>query len=287
MLPLGDYARSQMPAETVYICILRTADWKDTAGYRARLIAGFVPHVNAWDATFRTSYREFRAAIADITMDSLCAVRGAVIAPYDDVPEGAIVMPCDDDDWTAPHAAEVLAEFFAGAHDRAVWTQTVVQVPLDWMHAIKIRVGKVWPRINPPRWFCSTNNYALRKREGNYNFFMNHSMASKELAADPGLLHIHRRLTVQNRNLASKTSMVGVRYPYYTQVDGVIRLANLHDPSKENFASSNLRPSRHLLRKLAQYQRLYDRYRPEDTEASWANPYVEAMRELTLSLKVN
>ena len=102
MLPLGDYARSQMPAETVYICIRRTADWKDTAGYRARLIAGFVPHVNAWDATFRTCYQEFRAAIADITMDSLRAVRGAVIAPYDDVPEGAIVMPCDDDDWTAP-----------------------------------------------------------------------------------------------------------------------------------------------------------------------------------------
>ena len=121
-----------MPAETVYICIRRTANWKDEAGYRSRLIASFVPHIDAWDATFRTSYREFRSAIADITMDSLRAVRGAVIAPYDEIPEGAIVMPCDDDDWTAPHAAEVLAEFFAGAHDRAVWTQTVLQVPLDW-----------------------------------------------------------------------------------------------------------------------------------------------------------
>ena len=273
-----------MPAETVYICIRRTADWKDTAGYRARLIAGFVPHVNAWDATFRTSYREFRAAIADITMDSLRAVRGAVIAPYDDVPEGAIVMPCDDDDWTAPHAAEVLAEFFAGAHDRAVWTQTVLQVPLDWMHAVKIRAGKVWPRLNPPRWFCSTNNYALRKREGNYNFFMNHSMASKELAADPGLLRIHRRLTLQNRNLASKTSMVGVRYPYYALVNGVVRLANLNDPAHEIRESVPPRSSRHLLRKFEKYRRLYDRYVPQDPDLEWATPYVHAMRDLTLSL---
>ena len=275
-----------MPAETVYICIRRTADWKDTAGYRARLIAGFVPHVNAWDATFRTCYQEFRAAIADITMDSLRAVRGAVIAPYDDVPEGAIVMPCDDDDWTAPHAAEVLAEFFAGAHDRAVWTQTVLQVPLDWMHAVKIRAGKVWPRLNPPRWFCSTNNYALRKREGNYNFFMNHSMASKELAADPGLLRIHRRLTLQNRNLASKTSMVGVRYPYYAQVNGVVRLANLNDPAHEIRESVPPRPSRHLLRKFKKYLRLYDRYVPQDPDLEWATPYVHAMRDLTLSLKL-
>lgn len=275
-----------MPLETVYICIRRTADWNDVDGYRARLIADFVPHINAWDATFRTSYREFRAAITDITMGSLRAVRGAVIAPYDDVPEGAIVMPCDDDDWTAPHAAEVLAEFFAGAHDRAVWTQTVLQVPLDWMHAVKIRAGKVWPHLNPPRWFCSTNNYALRKREGNYNCFMSHSMASTELAADPGLLRIRRRLTVQNRNLASKTSMVGVRYPIYAKVNGAIRLAHLNDPSKEKSPSSEMRPSRHLLRKLEQYRRLYDRYRPEDADDSWAAPYVGAMRELTLSLKV-
>jgi hypothetical protein len=206
-----------MPLETVYICIRRTANWKDEAGYRSRLIASFVPHIDAWDATFRTSYREFRSAIADITMDSLRAVRGAVIAPYDEIPEGAIVMPCDDDDWTAPHAAEVLAEFFAGAHDRAVWTQNVLQVPLDWMHAVKIHVGNVWPRLNPPRWFCSTNNYALRKREGNYNLVMSHTLASKELVFDPGILRIRRCLTLQNRNLASKTSMVGVRYPVYTR----------------------------------------------------------------------
>jgi hypothetical protein len=110
-----------------------------------------VTHIDARDATFRTSYREFRAAISEITMSSLRAVRGAIIAPYDEIPEGAIMMPCYDDDWTAPHAAEVLVEFFAGAHDRAVWIQAVVQVPLDWMHALKIRAGKVWPRLNPTR----------------------------------------------------------------------------------------------------------------------------------------
>jgi len=275
-----------MAAETVYICIRRTAGWNDEAGYRSRLIAGFVTHIDARDATFRTSYREFRAAISEITMSSLRAVRGAIIAPYDEIPEGAIMMPCYDDDWTAPHAAEVLVEFFAGAHDRAVWIQAVVQVPLDWMHALKIRAGKVWPRLNPPRWFCSTNNYALRKREGNYNFFMSHTLASKEFTSDPRLVRIPRRLTLQNRNLASKTSLVGVRYPIYSRVNGVVCLTNLNDPNKEMPASSPARPSRHLLGKLEKYHRLYDGHFPQDPDLDWATPYFHAMRDLALSLKL-
>lgn len=274
-----------MPLETIYICIRRTANWKDVAGYRARLIAGFVPHINEWDATFYITYREFRAAVAEITMANLKAVRGGVIAPYEEIPEGAIVMPCDDDDWTAPHAAEILAESFATHHDRAVWTQSVLQVPLDWMHALKIRAGKIWPPLHPPRWFCSTNNYALRKRPENFNFFMSHTLASKEWTTDPGLLRLQRRLTLQNRNPASKTSIVGVRYSIYTQVNGQIRLTNLNDPSNEKQKACDARPSRRLLRKLEKYQELYHSYKPENPDLEWATPYVHAMRDLTLSLK--
>jgi hypothetical protein len=274
-----------MALETVYICIRRTADWKNAANYRARLIAQFVPHVDAWDATFCTTYREFRAAIAEITMASLQAVRGAIIAPYEEIPEGAIVMPCDDDDWTAPHAAEILAESFSSHHDRAIWTQSVLQVPLDWMHALKIRAGKIWPRLNPPRWLCSTNNYALRKRSENFNSFMSHMLASKEWAVDPKLLRLRRCLSLQNRNPASKTSMVGVRYSVYEQVNGQVRLANLNESSNEKHEPSCARPSRHLLRKLEKYRELYQSYKPENPDLEWATPYVHAMRDLTLSLK--
>jgi len=274
-----------MALEKVYISIRRTADWKNAANYRGRLIAQFVPHVDAWDATFRTTYREFRAAIAEITMASLQAVRGAVIAPYEEIPEGAIVMPCDDDDWTAPHAAEILAENFASHHDRAVWTQSVLQVPIDWMHALKIRAGKIWPPLNPQRWLCSTNNYALRKRSGNFNAFMSHMLASKEFVATPNLLRLQRRISLQNRNPASKTSMVGVRYSIYDQVNGQVRLANLNEPSNEKHEPSCARPSRHLLRKLQKYRELYQSYKPENPDLEWATPYVHAMRDLTLSLK--
>lgn len=149
-----------MSAETVYICIRLTAAWEDKAGYRSRLIAGLVPHIEARDATFSTPYHEFRAAIAEITMTGLRAVRAAVIAPYNDISEGAIVMPCDDDGWKAPHAAEALV---ASGCDCAVRKQSVLQVPLDWMHALKVRAGNLWRGFHRPRWFCSTNNYPLRK----------------------------------------------------------------------------------------------------------------------------
>jgi hypothetical protein len=274
-----------MPLETIYICIRRTANWKDVAGYRARLVASLVPYINEWDATFYITYREFRAAIAEITMANLQAVRGAVIAPYEDIPEGAIVMPCDDDDWTAPHAAEILAESFATHHDRAVWTQSVLQVPLDWMHALKIRAGKIWPPLHPPRWFCSTNNYSLRKRAGNYNMFMSHLIASKELEGHAGLVRISNRLSLQNRNMASQTSIAPIRLGYLEKVDGVVHLTNFNDPAKEMREANDSRHSRRLLRKLEKYQELYQSYKPEHPDLEWATPYVHAMRDLTLSLK--
>jgi hypothetical protein len=275
-----------MPAETVYICIRLTAAWEDEAGYRSRLIAGLVPHIDAWDATFRTSYREFRAAIAEITMASLRAVRGAVIAPYEEIPEGAVVMPCDDDDWTAPHAAEALVEPFASGCDCAVWKQSVVQVPVDWMHALKVRAGNLWQGFHPPRWFCSTNNYALRKRAGSHSLVMSHMLASKRFVGDPDVLHVGRRLTLQNRNLASQTSIARVRYPYLEHFNGVVRLANLHNPAGEQPSPLNARNARHLLGKFEKYRRLYDRYVPQDPDLEWATPYVHAMRDLTLSLKL-
>lgn len=116
--------------------------------------------------------------------------------------------------------------------------------------------------------------------------FVSHVIASKELQGHAGLVRLSRCLSLQNRSTASQTSISPIRYRYLEKVDGVVPLTNLNDPAKEMHEANDSRPSRHLLRKLGKYRELYQCYKPKNPDLEWATPYVHAMRDLTLSLKV-
>lgn len=92
----------------LHICLRRTVDWGDEPAFRAQLDPAFAPKVNAWNATFPLPYHLFRQELRWIAQANLEKVEGAVLCRWEEVPEGALVAPVDDDDWFAPHLVEVI-----------------------------------------------------------------------------------------------------------------------------------------------------------------------------------
>lgn len=89
-------------SEPLHICIRKTADWGDQAAFWAQLDPGFAPKVQAWNSTFRLPYHEFRRELRAIAQANLAKVQGAVLCTWEEVPEGALVAPVDDDDGLPP-----------------------------------------------------------------------------------------------------------------------------------------------------------------------------------------
>jgi hypothetical protein len=240
----------------VFIWVRDTVDWADEEAFRAQLSPGFRPLVELWDTTFSLPYHRFRQALREIARDNLARVEGARCAPWEEIPEGALVLPVDDDDWFAPHAARAAAEAHrANGGDGVRWRSSFLEVSIDASHTVS-RVGRrLLPGVGP-KYTCTTNNYALVKRGGDPLLAYRHVAASRVLAAGGiELPHLDRELSLTNRSLASQTSLRRHRRP-------VDRAA--------------------LLRKARRYRRLYER--PRD---GWAAPYVERMAALMKQLDVH
>jgi hypothetical protein len=247
--------------QLVYIWVRRTLDWNDEAVAFAGLDERLKPKVQIWNETFTMTYQRFRRRVSQIADLSHSAVQGAVRADWDDIPDGATVLPVDDDDWFAPQTAHVLERELTPPVSGLVWPARWIQVPLDARH----RRHQIRKRLLPfttTDWTCSTNNYAVVKSADAETLASFHVKASgwfdDQLERPDGTIkRIDGRLSVANRNLASQTSL-GHWGPM------------IDEPA--------------LLYKLRRYKRLYRRAPRRDI--AWCSPYLQLMDELMAELHV-
>jgi hypothetical protein len=244
----------------VYIWIRSTGPWHDEEAFLAQLPPRFRPFVAVWNATFEMPYHRFRARVHEIAQASLAAVRGARVAAWEEIPGGALVLPVDDDDWFAPHAAEVLERERRPAAIAYVWPAEFAEKPMWLGHRIYLARRRLLPRM-PPRYTCSTNSYAMQKREDNQALLGSHEKASiwVDDAPDGLVQHLEDRLSMMNRTLASETQ--------------------LRSSGRETVLSRST-----LIRKYRGYRRLYGRF--DASRTPWARPHLarmdQLMQELTL-----
>ena len=246
----------------IYIWIRRTLNWADEQGAAAGIThACLKEKVPLWNATFNLSYQRFRYRVAQIADLNHSRVEGAVRADWDQIPDGALVLPVDDDDWFAPGAARALAAELDPGPAGYLWTSRWIEVPIDFGHRLQLLRRRIVPST-PPMWLCGTNNYAMVKGPGVKDLLGSHLRASRwfedELTRGSGSVkRIAGELGVANRTLASQTTL--------SQRKHVIRRSE-------------------LLRKYRRYKKLYDRPLPADL--AWARPYVAKMSELMDELEI-
>jgi hypothetical protein len=237
----------------IFIVIRQTTDWGDERAVRAQLPDGIRPAVELWDATFDVPFHVFRRELTRIATVNLSRIPGAVCAPHEELPAGSIVVPCDDDDWFSPEMAATLEGAADGRHLGYYWPSRFIEVPISLPHELGLIRRALFPRT-PPKWLCTTNNYAVVMEDGAGPLIGSHVKASRWFVANPhAVKRLDRHLSVMNRTLASQTSLRRVA-------------------SRAG-----------LLRKCRRYQRLYRKPIPQ--ELAWCEPYVAMMRDLMDELR--
>jgi hypothetical protein len=243
----------------VYVWIRRTLDWTDEAAFCAQLSFSFRPRVALWDEVFDLPYHRFRAELRRIAADNHARIDGVrVVVDWAEIPDGALVLPVDDDEWFAPDVGHVLRADEAPDLLGLYWKASFLEVPFHFRH----QLGVLWRSLldDPPRPFVlTTNNYALRRRDELRPLLASHVRASAWLrATDPARVRrIPRRLSLMNRTLASQTTLRML--PWNTR-----------------------RTS--LVRKYHRYRVLYRHELPSGLE--WAAPSVARMNALMASLNL-
>lgn len=243
----------------IYIWVRETTDWEDERAFRAQLDPRFEPKVEAWNRTFNIPFHVWRGEVKRIAQLNLSRVENSARLGWDEIPEGALVAPLDDDDWFAPDLGKVLEREYDPGASGYHWINGFVQVPTYFGHRIHLIRRRLLGA--PAKLTCTTNNYALVKGPGVKDLLSRHVQAGEWFdAQEAGAVRkIERRLSVMNRTLASQTQMGGGRRPYVTRSE--------------------------LIRKFQSYRRLYERPRLPD-ELAWCRPYVKMMAELVDRLRV-
>jgi len=232
----------------IYIVIRQTTDWANQAGVQAQLPEGLKAAVSLWNATFTLPYHAFRRELARIAQASRARIVGAACVPRADVPQGAVLVPTDDDDWFAPRLASALMAV-ADDHCRGYyWPSRFLEVPISLAHELGLIRRAISPRTKP-KWLCTTNNYAVTMHPATTGLVDNHMDASRWFAAHrTAVRFVPEPLSMMNRTLASRTSLTDVR------------------------------SRRQLVRKYRRYRRLYRA--AMEAEVRWCEPYVAMMRDL-------
>lgn len=245
----------------IYLSIRKTLDWKNAELVAARLRPAFRAKVSMWDATFRMPYHEFRHELKEIAQRNLANVAGATIAPVDEVPLGALLVPVDDDDWFAPDLVQRLEAVIEPNVTGYYWIRNILEVPgarsplKRWFRSR--RPLELGPTANQGRYTCGTNNYAFVTSTESSELVASHEVASRVFDAYPDhVKHLPATLSLQNRNISSQTALA-FRRPDITRGE--------------------------LLRTYRSYLRLYPRVRLA-AGLAWAAPYIDAVAELTAGL---
>ena len=242
--------------EPLYLCVRSTLPWHDEAAVAAALVPELRAPVELWNAIFDLRYAAFRIRLIEIAQRNLGRVESAKVARFDEVPPGALVVPVDDDDWFSPELAHRLLT--AGKPDARGyhWNRYNLEPPRrtrrwSWTH--RRRTRDTSPHT------CGTNNYAVRNLPELRTAVTNHVWASGYFDANVGgVKRLDASLSVQNRNLASRSRLVG--------------------PGIELTRGS-------LIEKFRRYQKFYARLRLPP-EVTWAQPDVAAMAELMHSIRL-
>ncbi|MSO41317.1 MAG: hypothetical protein EXQ70_05380 [Solirubrobacterales bacterium] len=190
--------------------------------------------------------------MAEIAALNHSRVEGATRTGWDQIPDGSLVLPVDDDDWFAPIAATRAAGALQPRSAGVRWSTTHVQVPNGIGHRVYLWRRRFLPS-SPPAWTCSTNNYAMVKGpRDNKRLLASHPEASRWLAAGElgSMAVLPEPLSIANRTIASQSALG---------------------------AGSSSISQRALLRRLRGYRRLYRR---QVRGCPWAAPYLASMDEL-------
>jgi hypothetical protein len=240
----------------IYICVRATLDWRDEAAVARDLKPEFRPKLETWNETFTIPYHEVRYRLKRMAELNLSRVENAVCARLDEIPDGALVVPVDDDDWFAPTLAHGL---LASCEPHIVgyrWKDYTVEIG----RPLEARLHHLWWRLRGNRPLtCGSNNYAVTKVAERLPLVASHRQASRYFDARPDRV---RRLrgawSVRNRNPTSQTEM-GWRQPRVTRAE--------------------------LVETFGQYRRLYSRIRVPRA-FRWAQPYVAMVADLMREIQV-
>ena len=240
----------------IYIWVRTSVDWDDEPAVLAQCPPYFRPKLERWNATFGMPFHVFRARVRGIARDNLAAVGGATCAAWDEIPDGAVVLPVDDDDWFAPDVATELERRWDGSGGGCSWMSTFVEVPMNWRYAAGkvIRQRAPWVPLQP-MWRCTTNNYALVKGPGVRALAVSH-VSARDRFEEQDRPRLPVRLSAMNRTLASQTTLG------HTQA---------------TISRANLR------RRYARYRRLY---RDSSPAPAWCAPYLARMDALMAELEL-
>jgi hypothetical protein len=243
----------------IHIWLRATVDWEDEDAFWAKVPPEFKPTVERWNATFDMPFHMFRRRVREIAALNHSRVENAVWASWDEIPDGARVVPVDDDDWFAPHLGRVLESEWdsePGIH----WTGSWVGVPVEFGHRIHLIRRALFP-FTRPIWTCQTNNYGVVKRPGVQPLLASHQRAC-EWFDGPGRQAVKRirpRLSVHNRTMGSITSL---------------------RPHRRRGELDRTR----LVRRLGYFRLLYRRP-PWGRGLVWCRPYLAMMADLMDEVK--
>ena len=237
-----------------YIWVRATVPWDDAELARAQVRPDLRQRLDLWNETFNMPYQRFRQRVGEIADLNHSRVEGALRADWDQIPDGALVMPVDDDDWFAPDAARLLATEVVPSARGYLWTSRWIEVPISAGHRFYLIRRRLLP-ASPPKWVCTTNNHAMPKDEEAREILGNHITASRWFKPRIGgdVKRVQRELSVANRTLASMTSL------------------RIHHP-RHSFGRAE------LLRRFQRYKRLY--HDVDTGGLDWSRPYVTMMAEL-------